>query len=163
MIAINPGEDWLHQAMGRIGKYWLLKMLGTTGYMALFMAGYFWLLRHPMYPVTVMPLTGLDDLVRFEPWSIVLYGSLWLYISFVPLLINNRRELVFLPQCSHRPESGWFCLFLLLADCRSRVRHQVGALSARLLPEVSGCFRQCLPIAARGFCCADWNLAASTA
>lgn len=93
---IAPGHQasWLPRAVSRIKTHWLLKMLGTTGYMTLFMLGYFWLLRHPLFPVTVMPLTGLDRLIGFQPWSIVLYASLWLYISLVPMLLPAWRELL---------------------------------------------------------------------
>ena len=60
--------------------------------MTAFMTVYFWLLRHPLFPVTVVPLTGLDRLISFQPWSLVLYASLWLYLSIVPLLLYTRSE-----------------------------------------------------------------------
>jgi membrane-associated phospholipid phosphatase len=84
---------WLKLATSRIKTHWLLKMLGTTGYITLFMLCYFWLLEHPMFPVTVVPITILDGLISFRPWSIVPYSSLWLYISLVPLLLSSWREL----------------------------------------------------------------------
>ncbi len=95
MFEKSSSGSWLGQAVCRIKKYWLLKVLGSTGYMALFMVGYFWLLRHPQFPVTVMPLTGLDSLIGFQPWSIILYGSLWLYISLVPILLYGEHEIVY--------------------------------------------------------------------
>lgn len=66
--------------------------------MALFFVGYFWLLRHPVFPVTIMPLTRLDRLIAFQPWSIALYASLWLYVSLAPMLLRSWRE--FLPYLS---------------------------------------------------------------
>ncbi|MGB9429030.1 MAG: phosphatase PAP2 family protein [Gammaproteobacteria bacterium] len=92
----DPGQpaSWRRQAAARIKRHWLLKMLGTPACMALFFVGYFWLLKHPVFPVTVMPSTGFDRLVGFHPWSIALYASLWLYISLVPLLLYTRRELL---------------------------------------------------------------------
>ena len=87
--------SWSRQVFLRIKSHWLLTMLGTTGYIALFMVGYFWLLRHPMFPVTVIPLTSLDRLISFQPWSVGLYASLWLYISLVPMLLYSLRELLF--------------------------------------------------------------------
>lgn len=95
MIEPSRETSWLRQAFLRIKSHWLLTMLGTAGYIALFMVGYFWLLRHPMFPVTVIPLTSLDRLISFQPWSVVLYASLWLYISLVPMLLHSLRELLF--------------------------------------------------------------------
>ncbi|MHB8424087.1 MAG: phosphatase PAP2 family protein [Gammaproteobacteria bacterium] len=130
--------SWLQQAAFRLKSHWLLKLLGTTGYMTLFMLGYFWLLRHPVFPVTVMPLTGLDRLIGFQPWSIWLYASLWLYISLVPMLLDIRCELVpylsavtilsltgfaiffFWPTAIPRPDINWarypFVAFLKSVD-----------------------------------------------
>lgn len=95
MIEPSRETSWSRQAFLRIKSHWLLTMLGTAGYIALFMVGYFWLLRHPMFPVTVIPLTSLDRLISFQPWSVVLYVSLWLYISLVPMLLHSLRELLF--------------------------------------------------------------------
>jgi hypothetical protein len=80
-------ELWL-----RAKTHWLLKALCFTAYMTLFMAAYFLLLRHPLSPVMVMPLTFLDRLIPFAPWSLVLYLSLWFYISLVPSLLLDTRE-----------------------------------------------------------------------
>ncbi|MGH8278848.1 MAG: phosphatase PAP2 family protein [Gammaproteobacteria bacterium] len=88
---VNTG--WMQQAAMRCKRYWLFKMPGTMVGMALFFVVYFWLLRHPQFPVTIMPLTGLDRLIGFQPWSIGLYASLWIYISLVPMLLEPRREL----------------------------------------------------------------------
>jgi len=93
MTAFTQQVSWLRQAAFRIETHWLLKMLGVTAYMTFFMIGYFWLLNHPEFPVTVIPVTGLDRLISFQPWCIVPYASLWLYISLVPLLFHTWREL----------------------------------------------------------------------
>jgi len=69
--------------------------LGITAYITVFMFLYFTLLRHPLFPVTVMPLTALDRLIGFAPWSLGLYATLWFYISLVPALLwswNEMRE-----------------------------------------------------------------------
>lgn len=84
---------WWQQMAARFRSHWLLKMLGTTGYITTFMCVYFWLLRHPAYPVTIMPLTSLDRLIGFQPWSLIPYATLWLYISLVPALLHLRREM----------------------------------------------------------------------
>lgn len=93
MIEAGHRPGWLQQAVFRFKSHWLLKMLGTTGAITTFMMVYFVLLRHPLFPVTTIPLTPLDRLIEFRPWSIVPYVSLWLYISLVPALLLVRREL----------------------------------------------------------------------
>jgi len=74
--------------------WWPAKMLGTVVGMMVFFVLYFWLLRHPLYPVTVMPLTAVDRLIGFQPWALPLYLSLWFYVSLAPALLVNRRELI---------------------------------------------------------------------
>jgi membrane-associated phospholipid phosphatase len=93
MTAFPQQSSWLKQTSFRINTYWQLKILGITAYMIFFMMGYFWLLKHTIFPVTVIPATGLDRLISFQPWCIVPYSSLWLYISLVPWLFHSWREL----------------------------------------------------------------------
>ncbi|MBI3885553.1 MAG: phosphatase PAP2 family protein, partial [Opitutae bacterium] len=81
------------QAGARAATWWPAKMLGTTLGMTAFFAAYFWLLRHPHFPVTVMPLTAVDRLIGFFPEALPLYLSLWLYLSLGPALLTDRREL----------------------------------------------------------------------
>lgn len=76
----------------RIAANWGLKFVGISGFIALFFVAYFLLLRFPVFTVTVMPLTALDRAIPFEPWTIVLYFSLWLYVSLPPALLRTRRE-----------------------------------------------------------------------
>ncbi len=85
---------WPHRAVGRIFTWWPAKMAGTALGMAAFFAAYFWVLNHPFYPVTVMPLTAMDRWIGFQPWTLPLYLSLWVYVSLVPALMLDRRELV---------------------------------------------------------------------
>lgn len=68
-------------------------MTGTLVGMGAFFFAYFWVLRHPLFPVTVMPLIGIDRLVTFRPEAIVLYVSLWIYVPLAPALLRNGREL----------------------------------------------------------------------
>jgi membrane-associated phospholipid phosphatase len=89
-----PAEvGWLRQAGGRVLKWWPAKMAGTMLGMGAFFCAYFWVLRHPVFPVTVMPLIALDRLVGFRPEALPLYLSLWLYVSLAPALVIDRREL----------------------------------------------------------------------
>lgn len=90
----QPEVGWLQDAGKRLRTSWLTKLLGTTVAMLAFFAAYFWVLRHPIFPVTVMPLTAVDRLIGFSPGALPLYFSLWLYVSLAPGLLIARRELV---------------------------------------------------------------------
>jgi len=93
MTELEQTGDWWSQAVSRFKSQWVIKSLGTTGGIAGFMWVYFWLLRHPIFPVTVMPLTWVDHAIRFQSWSLIPYASLWIYISLVPGLLQLRREM----------------------------------------------------------------------
>ena len=77
----------------RLRTLWLAKMIGVTAGMTAFFAIYFRLLKHPLFPVTVMPVIALDRLVGFRPEALPVYLSLWLYIPLAPALLKTRREL----------------------------------------------------------------------
>ncbi|HEY3644154.1 MAG TPA: phosphatase PAP2 family protein [Gammaproteobacteria bacterium] len=83
----------LREAWRRFAYRWWLKTLGISAYITGFMFLYFTLLRHPLFPVTIMPLTGLDRLIDFTPWSLVLYATLWAYISLVPSTLWSWSEM----------------------------------------------------------------------
>ena len=85
---------WLRPAGARLLVWWPAKMLGTTLGMVVFFVAYFWVLNHPLYPVTTMPLTVVDRLIGFRPQALPLYLSLWFYVSLAPALLVDRRELV---------------------------------------------------------------------
>jgi len=85
---------WLQQAGVRMVKWWPVKMMGTTLVMTAFFVAYFWVLRHPLFPVTTMPLTALDRWIAFRPGTLPLYVSLWFYVSLAPALLMERREIV---------------------------------------------------------------------
>jgi membrane-associated phospholipid phosphatase len=93
-IACGAGGPWHRRIAVRLGAHWLLKGVGTTVFMSLFFVAYIHLLKNPLFPVTVMPLTGLDRLVGFQPAALVFYVSLWFYVSLPPALMETRRELV---------------------------------------------------------------------
>jgi len=69
-------------------------MIGLALGMTWFFAAYFWVLRHPLFPVTTVPATAIDRLIHFRPEALPLYLSLWFYVSLVPALLVERRELV---------------------------------------------------------------------
>jgi membrane-associated phospholipid phosphatase len=92
---LNPEDaDWLHQGGARLLKWWPAKMIGTPLGIAAFLGAYFWLLRNPLHPPFIMPMTGVDRLIGFWPQALVLYVSFWFYISLAPALLKDRRELI---------------------------------------------------------------------
>jgi hypothetical protein len=88
-----PDVGWLREVGRRVRQFWLAKLLGTSLGMATFFVVYFWLLRHPIFSVTIMPFTAVDRLIGFHPEALPLYLSLWFYVSLAPALLTDRREL----------------------------------------------------------------------
>lgn len=93
--AVHGGAKiaWYRQAARVIPQHLLLKSIGTTTFFCLFFAAYFYLLKHPAYPTTVMPALALDHLIPFEPMALPVYLSLWVYVSLLPAFFSMRREL----------------------------------------------------------------------
>lgn len=89
----RPKIPWHRQATAALATHGLLKAIGTMFFIALFFGAYFYLLKVPAYPVTEMPFTALDRLVGFQPLTLPLYVSLWVYVSLPPALLATRREL----------------------------------------------------------------------
>jgi membrane-associated phospholipid phosphatase len=84
---------WYYQATAAFVRHIYLKAIGTTFFISVFFGGYFYLLKQPAYPITVMPITLLDRLIGFQPLALPLYLSLWVYVSLPPALLATRREL----------------------------------------------------------------------
>lgn len=89
----SPHASWLHQLGPRFLTLWPAKFIGTTLGMTAFFIAYFWLLHHPIFPLTIMPLTALDRWIEFRPGALGLYVSLWFYVSLAPALLTKPREL----------------------------------------------------------------------
>ncbi len=102
-IAASHGEQalkenceqtpWYRQAAAVISRHLVLKSIGTPLFIGLFFGAYFYLLKAPAYPPTVMPITLLDRLIGFQPLALPMYLSLWVYVSLPPALLATRREL----------------------------------------------------------------------
>jgi membrane-associated phospholipid phosphatase len=90
----SPQAGCLPQILPRILRWWPAKMLGTTFGMVAFFVAYFWVLNHPIFPVTVLTVTVLDRFIPFQPAALPLYLSLWFYVSLAPALLIDRRELL---------------------------------------------------------------------
>ncbi|MBO9512818.1 MAG: phosphatase PAP2 family protein [Variovorax sp.] len=92
--ASAPASRWTTDLGLRIRRFFLLKAVGTTVFTWLFFIGYFHLLREPVRPVAVMPLTALDAWIPFQPAAVVAYFSLWVYVGLAPGLQLTFRELL---------------------------------------------------------------------
>lgn len=112
---MGPGPgNWQQALAARMGKLWVLKTLSTTGGIAVFFYAYFWVMRHPVSAVTVMPVSWVDGLVGFHPQTFALYASLWVYISLVAALAKDLRELAaFGAACLAMSVAG-LAIFMLL-------------------------------------------------
>lgn len=84
---------WYRQAAVAISRHVYLKSIGTPLFIGLFFGAYFYFLKEPAYPTTVMPIVFLDRLIGFQPLALPLYISLWVYVSLPPALLATRREL----------------------------------------------------------------------
>lgn len=88
-----PFSPWSRMAQV-IARHFVLKGVGTALFISLFFTAYFYLLKNPAYPVSVMPRTLLDHLIGFAPLALPVYLSLWVYVSLPPLFFSDRRELL---------------------------------------------------------------------
>lgn len=93
MSTLGQKTPWYRQAAAVIPKHLYLKSIGTTVFISVFFGAYFYLLSNPAYPATVMPVTGLDRLIGFEPLALPVYLSLWVYVSLLPAFFATRPEL----------------------------------------------------------------------
>ena len=92
--AASTRPAWVGEMLFRMRLHLALKLVGTTAFTWVFFIAYFHLLRHPAYPVTVMPLTALDHWIPFLPHTLVAYLSLWFYVGVAPGLQRSFAELV---------------------------------------------------------------------
>jgi hypothetical protein len=91
----TPARAWYRQAASRIVRNLPIKIVGNTVVILVFFAAYRHLLNYPRSTVTEMPLTTLDRLIGFWPPALVLYVSLWVYITVPSALVASLRELVY--------------------------------------------------------------------
>jgi membrane-associated phospholipid phosphatase len=84
---------WRREFARRLRTLWFAKMLGTMLGIAAFLMAYFWVLRHPLFDVTIMPVTALDRALGYHPETLPIYLSLWAYVSVGPALLGSSREI----------------------------------------------------------------------
>ncbi len=84
--------SWVFELGSRVRSTFVLTVLWTTFLTGIFFIGYFFVQRHPAYTPTVMPQTGLDLMIPFQPPALVAYISLWIYIGVGPGLQRTFSE-----------------------------------------------------------------------
>lgn len=87
------GTHWAGALWRGLRAHFWRKMLCAWLLAAAFFPGYFLLLKFPLWPVTVMPITAPDRWIAFWPGALWLYVSLWVYVPLAPGLLHDRREL----------------------------------------------------------------------
>jgi membrane-associated phospholipid phosphatase len=84
------------RVLARIWPRFWLKAIGTTAFMTLFFMVYIHLLKNPARSVYTMPLTVVDEWIPFQGWAVLLYVSLWVYVSLpVALMVSARDVMAF--------------------------------------------------------------------
>ncbi len=87
-------SPWYRQIAARMYTLWPLKALGTAAFMMLFFWAYFAVLRNPLFPVTVMPLTWLDTAIPVTSLAFPFYASLWVYASLPIAFMKDMRPML---------------------------------------------------------------------
>ena len=70
--------------------FWF-KFFGISAFIGVFFWAYLYLLKHPAFPVTTMPLTVVDQWIGFAPVALVPYLSLWLF-CILPVHVMQARS-----------------------------------------------------------------------
>lgn len=85
---------WRKQLRQNFATLCWLKAIGTAIFMCVFFRLYFHLLHHPVRNVFVMPATAIDQAIAFSaPWVLV-YFSLWAYVSLPGAIQRDARNLL---------------------------------------------------------------------
>lgn len=79
----------------RLHSWWCFKFFGTSLFIGIFFAIYFYLLKNIFFPVTIIPANSIDNLVSYNIYFLFLYISLWVYVSLPSLLMRNPREVFY--------------------------------------------------------------------
>jgi len=91
--APTGARDTALRTLKLFSRYGWFKAIGTTAFTWTFFIAYFYLLRHPRVPPTIMPMTAIDDWIGLQPWTLPFYLSLWVYVSLPASLMATPREI----------------------------------------------------------------------
>lgn len=86
--------SWKAELAFRVRFRFLFKFVVTSVLIALFFVGYFHVQQHPVHELTVVPLTALDRMIPFQPYALIAYLSLWVYVGAGPGLQRTGQELI---------------------------------------------------------------------
>ncbi len=92
-LQASANGAWARELRRRARNNLVVTIVGTTVLTGLFFVGYFYVQNCPLRAATVMPLTRLDRLIPFQPWALLGYISLWVYIGAGPGLQPSRAAL----------------------------------------------------------------------
>jgi membrane-associated phospholipid phosphatase len=91
----RDGEtSWCLRIGRRLKAHWRFKLIAGTSIIVVFFFCYFLLQYFPVFRLWEVPTTALDRLISFQPVSLWVYLSLYLYVSLPAWLLNNKRDLV---------------------------------------------------------------------
>ncbi|MDD5358922.1 MAG: phosphatase PAP2 family protein [Sulfurovaceae bacterium] len=79
----------------RFHSWWCFKFFGTSLFIGIFFIIYFYLLKNIFFPITIIPITSIDNLVNYNIYFLFIYISLWVYVSLPPLLMPNPKEVFY--------------------------------------------------------------------
>ena len=144
-----PSPAWYREALARLGRICRSSPSAPRRWCSSSSSAYRHLLNYPRFPVTEMPLTELDHLIGFWPPALILYVSLWVYVTVPSALLPSLRELVFTPGRSVWCAS-WAWVASSLAHRGVTARRQSGALSWLQRLDGTRCGGERLPVASRG-------------
>ena len=90
-----PAAQSCYRALGqRMMTLWLLKMTATAAGIASFFPAYFWVMTHAASRARVMPLLLIDHWIALNDKALLLYASLWFYVSLPAAFARNRTALL---------------------------------------------------------------------
>ena len=103
MKGAAPGSastaSWLTELRRRTTTLPWLKAAGNAVFLILFFRAYLAIQRNPVFDVMQIPATAIDRWVGFQPWTLGLYLSLWVYTALPVALQPDLRQLV--RYCAH--------------------------------------------------------------
>lgn len=94
MIQGLQDSSWHHQLTTRLRAHWQYKLVAGSLLAIGFNVVYFLFLYYPIFPVTEMPVTSIDNMIGFWSTSLLIYTTLWIYIALSAWLLTDRQELV---------------------------------------------------------------------